>query len=419
MAKNGFPPPATRMTEWRMEITSTERLGTAILCAFLSTAAVAADDDRAFIDWAKARAAPLEGDKAFQALDADIATVRLIGVGESVHESATFAQFRARHLKDAVRRHRVTALVMEAGMPETMAADDYVTGRTSKVDVPSEAIEWLRAWNLGEGKDRPVRLYGADFSGRAGSMLPTLDRLAELAKGNDELLATIEALRPAAAKLEARWWKPAKEKYDALPPHEKALLVLKARGLFDQAGKATGPNAEWIQRLALLIRYYEAFLRLDPFSPGMPREQAMADTLLWVVGKLPEGEKAIYWAHNAHVQRTATSGPALPPGEHVSAGMLVTAVLGAKYYAIATAYGGPSLDKDLPPDPDGLDAILGAVAPAPFILPLRGSRPEAVDQWLDVKRSLRFQVQYVNVAPGRAVDALVYFDRAAKPSVRY
>ena len=163
----------------------------ALLVLSLSTPLAAQSPDTAFVEWAQRRVAPIDASgAAFRKLDQGLAGARLIGVGESVHEAQPFLAFRLQLLQDLVRRHRVTALVLESGLPEAMAADDYVRGRTAKIDwdaaLPGgygrlaeiqRTVEWLREWNLGPGKGRPVGVYGADLPSRSGSIVPALDRL--------------------------------------------------------------------------------------------------------------------------------------------------------------------------------------------------------------------------------------------------
>src|SRR5262245_48196876 len=97
--------------------------GTVLLCAAFVPGQ--STSDAAFVEWAKGRMVPLESGKPFTALDAGIADARLIGVGESVHEIQTFLTFRLELLQDLVRRHTVTALTLESGLPEAMAVDAY------------------------------------------------------------------------------------------------------------------------------------------------------------------------------------------------------------------------------------------------------------------------------------------------------
>ena len=82
---------------------------------------------------------------------------------------------------------------------------------------------------------------------------------------------------------------------------------------------------------------------------------------------------------NAPVQRVTIKGPPpLPAGEFPPSGLHFDRALGSRYYAIGTAYGGPSLDRQKSAVPVGsLDAVLGSISNTPFILPL-GEPPAPV-----------------------------------------
>jgi erythromycin esterase len=356
---------------------------------------------------------------SFRTLDPLIRESRLIGVGESVHDVHEFFDFRQKLLQDLVRRHRVTALVLESGLPEAMALDDYVHGKTATVDYNAVlpggygtlediriTMEGIRAWNLGEGKRHPVGVYGADFSNRSGSMVPALDKLQELTAGNAEIRASIDAIRPVATQISSGWWRGASQKYDPLTAETKAALTADVNQLVERV-----KQDEWAQRIARLIQQNELFLRLGAFHPTAPRDEAMAENTLWILEHLPKGERAVYWAHNAHVQHAPVKGPPLPPGAFTGAGTHFAKALGRKYVAIATAYGGPAIDNASEPQSDSVDAMLSKLAPAPFLLPLRGARRDA---WMNEERSMRFQTGYLIVPLGTAFDAVAYFERATK-----
>ncbi len=359
-------------------------------------------------------AAPIE---SFRTLDPLIRDARLIGVGESVHDIHEFFDFRQKLLQDLVRRHRVTALVLESGLPEAMALDDYVHGKTATVDynavLPSGygslediriTMEWIRAWNLGEGKKHPVGVYGADFPNRSGSMVPALNKLEELTAGNAEIRASIDAIRPVATQIGAGWWRGASQKYDPLPAETKAKLTADVNQLVARLNQDG-----WAKRIARLIQQNELFLRLGAFHPTAPRDEAMAENTLWILNRLPKGERAVYWAHNAHVQHALIQGPLLPPGKFPGAGTHFARALGKKYVAIATAYGGPAIDNASEPDSNSVDAMLAASKTS--LLLLRGQRRAA---WMDEERMMRFQTGYLIVPLGTAFDAVAYFDRATK-----
>lgn len=389
-----------------------------------------AQDDAEFVTWAKTRIIPIDAKApSFRSLDDALTGVRLIGVGESVHDSEPFLTFRLQLLKDLVRRHRVTAVVLESGLPEAMALNDYVHGRAATVDYDAvlpgagslktlrATMEWIRTWNLGEGRQRQVSVYGADLPKRSGSMVPALDRLAELTAGDRVTASLIEAVRPAAVRVTGNWWRETANKYEALSADERAALAVNVSLLVQRVQHLPGRDdrTEWARRLALVVQQGEDALRLGMFAPMGPRDVALTENTLWVVGRLREGERAVYWAHNAHVQKTPVKGGPLPPGTFPGSGQRFDVVMGSQYFAIGTAYGGPSMDDATAAMPGSVDAALETLAEGPFLLLLRSAAPPpAVTAWLAKERTMRFQVGYLDLPLGPAFDAVVFFDSATR-----
>jgi erythromycin esterase len=403
-----------------------------VVWSLLLALPLAGQSEDAFVKWARGHAVAIdETGRAFRTLDAGLAGVRVIGVGESVHEMQPFLAFRLQLLQDLVRRHRVTALLLESGLPEAMAVDDYVRGRTATVDYDAampggygnlaeirRTMEWLREWNRGAGRKHPVGVYGADLPTRSGSMVPALDRLGELTTGNAEVRSAIDAVRPLAVQVSGTWWRGATQKYEALPAEATVALASGAALVVERVNalhEGDRDRLDWARRLALVAQEQETMLRLGAFAPSAPRDRAMADNTLWVLGRLAAGERAVYWAHNAHVQRVPVRGSALPPGSFPSTGMHLFRALGRGYYAIATAYGGPAVDDATAATPGSVDAALESLGPGPFLLTISGGRkPTAAASWLSEERPMRFQSGYLTVALGPAFDAVAYFDRAVR-----
>lgn len=133
----------------------------------------------------------------------------------------------------------------------------------------------------------------------------------------------------------------------------------------------------------------------------------MADNLMWILGRISKGERAVYWAHNAHVQKTPVTGPSLPEGRYPAAGLRLSQSLRSAYVAIGTAYGGPSCNGGGALPAGSIDAALGQASTTDFLLPLGGKRrPEAVATWLATERPMRFQVQHLLVPLGAAFGAV-------------
>ncbi|MBI3792573.1 MAG: erythromycin esterase family protein [Gemmatimonadetes bacterium] len=401
----------------------------------LASARLAAQSDSGTAAWIARTARPIDASgKALRSLDPLIAPARIISVGESEHMVQEFLAFRRMLLEDLVRRHRVTALILESGLAESMAANDYVHGRSDSLNYASalgadfgstdeirRALAWLRSWNRGPGKAHPVSVYGADLANGGSSMLPALDRLRVLTAGDPTTMAIIDSLWPIAERVSGPWWRAAAQKYDSLPATDRTRLTMLASRLVSAAGRlASGTSAQraWAERLARVVQQEEIMVREGAFSRDAPRDQAMAETTRWILGRLPDGERAMVWVHNAHVQRVPIAGTALPPpGSFPGMGFRLGKDLAERYLAIGTAYGGPALRGGAAPRAHSVDAALGGVAEAPFVLSLRGASTGTLHAWLNAEREMRFDNDtYLTLSVARAFDVLVYFD-AIHPAV--
>ena len=408
------------------------RIGIALMATVFPSTLVA-QRDSTFVAWARSRATPLESaanPMPFRALDPVVRDARIIGVGESVHEIHQFLELRFGLLRDLVERQRVTAVALESGLPEGMDLDAYVTGRSDSIDFTTaidygfgrfeevrQAFRWLREWNLGRGRRRPVRVYGVDLPGSAGSFVPALDRLAVVIGSNaPEARAVIDELRPLATRVVGGYWRPSAARYDSLSVSEKDSIRTGARRLVAAVGRARiedGERAAWATRLAAVVAQAEQFLRVGALDSTNPRDSAMVDNTRWVLERVAPGDKLLLWAHNAHVQRAPIEGPPVPRGRTRNMGSMLSRLLGREYVAIGTAYGGPSVDSSTAPLAGSVDQVLGEVGPARYLLPLGSAgAPEAVARWLAQSRPIRFQVSHLLVPLGGAFDAIVYFDRA-------
>ncbi len=219
---------------------------------------------RATASWVSEHAVPirLDGDGPLPSLVPLIARARLIGVGESVHNQHEFLVLRFRLLRELVARGRVTALVLESGLPEGIGVDRYVTGQSDTIDFDAalkygfgalrevrESVEWLRHWNLGQGRAHPVRVYGIDLPASAGSMIPALDAVVELAADDPALVAWVNTtVRPLASRVSGAFWRPALIRYDSLPLAAKDSL---RSAVSELVAKTTG-RPDWESRLAIV-----------------------------------------------------------------------------------------------------------------------------------------------------------------------
>lgn len=167
------------------------------------------------VDWARAHAVPLEtldpgsGFADLQPLKAMIGDARIIGFGEGMHDTHEYLTFRNRLFEFLVEELGVSAIGVESGATEALAADDYVLGRkeastaayTSVFSWASEPmaenkqlLDWMRAYNQRPTTRHKLRIYGLDLTGGRSGEFP------ECRMAVDAMLAYLEQVDAKRAK---------------------------------------------------------------------------------------------------------------------------------------------------------------------------------------------------------------------------
>ena len=110
------------------------------------------------------------------ALAAIPAHVRVVGLGEATHGTAEFGRFKANAIECWLRTAGISTVAIEAAPSGWEPIDAFVRGGSGHLDsllVAQGFWMWntpemrtmllaLRAWNVGEGRARPVRVVGVD-----------------------------------------------------------------------------------------------------------------------------------------------------------------------------------------------------------------------------------------------------------------
>jgi erythromycin esterase len=154
------------------------------------------------------------------------------------------------------------------------------------------------------------------------------------------------------------------------------------------------------------------------------RDRAMAENVKWILDQEPPGTRMMLWAHNGHVTKAARlySPDSLPMGEHllgffgdrlVSCGFVFGQ---GSFRAVDMAAGGIQEFRVGPPPQGSVDATLGGIGLAQFIIDLRGG-----PAWFAEPRfSRQIGAGYAQATPGvwmrrmraaREFDLLIYVDR--------
>lgn len=250
---------------------------------------------------------------------ASIARARVVGLGEATHGSREFGDTRLALTKELVEKHGFRAVAVESSNDTLGDGGGWINGRTF-----AALVAFARQWNELHPSDR-MRVIGVDaqHNAKARALAGAFVRAAYPA-----LVAQWEAAEKelAAADEQSEVFGDSSVK----PAVRDFLFALRTRITFDEplvhAGDAV-VNA--IDTLATFADYN---------AYGKSRDWYMAAAVLRATAS---GERAVFWAHNAHVAaRTQT------------AGAFLRNALGCGYAAVALTFGEGSFIAQMPNDRD-------------------------------------------------------------------
>ena len=134
--------------------------------------------------WIQTHAIPLNSadpnsvDPNLSALRDAVGDARLVGLGEATHGTTEFWSIRQKISKYLVEEMGFTAILMEAGLPNSIAIERYITrNEGTAVDAHRELrvwryqemrdlIEWMRAYNEANTGTDTLHFYGYDCAFR-------------------------------------------------------------------------------------------------------------------------------------------------------------------------------------------------------------------------------------------------------------
>lgn len=395
--------------------------------------------------WIGAQAAPLatltlsEDFSDLAPLRDIVGDARVVGFGEAMHNTHEFWSFRNRLAAYLVQELGFTAIALETGFIDSIAADDYIQGGSVDRDVAARAvfswsrsvyaenqqlIDWLRQHNAARPAHQRVRLYGlemlsrGEFDGRclieaalsfAAQVEPAA--VAELERRFTPLLATFNdsdyAKATAAQQL-------------ALLAATHDLVTLYERH-----------QVAWIARTSTLAyqrAYHESVVARQMLTylraGGEGRDIADAQNLRWVLEREGPRARVFVFAHNGHLSKRAPlDQPSRKPGQALRSpmGELLRDYLGDDMVVIGSLFDqgtvrelfglyGP-VNSTYPitaPLPDSLNALLARAHPAPYLLDLRKLRGADVERWFDQPARMRHVAGYDAFDIRASFDALLF-----------
>ncbi|MEV7097069.1 erythromycin esterase family protein [Amycolatopsis sp. NPDC051045] len=275
-----------------------------------------------------------------------IGDAEVVAIGENNHHIREFGVLRDRLLRHLVSERGFTVLGFEGGFPEGHLVDTWLQGGPGEVaDIARDSFTFglgdsaevheMLTWLRGRG----VRFFGLDVPSSAGSPVPALQALREhvlrVDPANVSLVDNaISACEPYASVSSAV----APGRYGAMSPEARdaattALTVLKGHVESLGYGAVPAHHADGALRVDLYLRELDALMAgRAPEPQSSSRDTYMAATVRLLRRQFP-GEKIVLMIHNGHLQRVPFSP--MPGMTAPSAGTLLAAELGEKYFALA------------------------------------------------------------------------------------
>ena len=364
-----------------------------------------ADEPTAVQKWISQSAIPInQSDLNLGKLDQTLSRMSIVGLGEATHGQHEFFEFKRLLTMHLIKRHGFRLVAYEASVTRTIAANDYVAGKSLDLTAAtrglgmliwhvhenSELLKALREWNQSAGPNDQVRLIGVDAQDMSAAQkrligfLPAgsqamIERIQATSKRSQAALNELMAGRPAE-------WEGASKEIEQLG---KDLAML----------TPASPTTKEGLELCVL-----EFLRsMTIYASAGGRDEAMAELLLRQLKTAGPEAKCVLWAHNAHLQHSTLR---YLGSEQLAMGGHLTKSLDDRYYAIGFAFGrgefqANAKDSDgkwgfrrykLSAAPNGsLDHMLSTAKIDSFLLDLRSApQDEVIQQWLKAGQGQRW-----------------------------
>lgn len=427
------------MPSWRAGARAA--VGGGLLLLGLTAVCAGQDAPATVAAWASARARPLaavELGNGFGDLDLlkrVIGSARVVSLGEGMHGAHDFLAFRNRMFEFLAEELGFTAIALETGFTESVAADEYVQGRGSATAGVINAafswsanafaenrqlLDWMRAYNAKPSTKRPLRFYGLDLAGAR------LGRFPNARKAVDDALTYVTSVDSAQAanlrgRIEPLLGRFNSDGYDSLPAQSRDRL---SAAIQDLVSLFERRHVVWLEqtsalayhrahRNAVIARHLDANFReasqTNPKRYQIQRGAAMADNVRWILEREGPQGRLLIFAHNTHVRKgPAETGPT-SLGQRLAEGLGKSmVVIGSLYYEGGIEVVGDSVMILPPAEPATFNATLAHAVAAPmFALDLSTlPRSKPVADWLANGKALRHG--FFEGDPTVSFDALVF-----------
>lgn len=285
--------------------------------------------------WLRTSAVALGAPNAFTRMDAALAGVRVVALGEATHGQHEAFELKSAWTMHLVRNKGFRFVAYEASASKARLCEDYIAGRGNDrraamrgfdmliwdVEENAALLDDLRAWNQAAGPDDQVHFFGVDA--QDGHAVEA--RMIELLDTHPDLSARIKLIRPRAEAAVQAHFQGDRRMLDSV------LVEVGELRADIQRATATDPR-----QAHLAVHTQELVAYLTQYGSPGGRDRAMGELLLLQLAQHDSSERCVFWAHNAHVQKSALT---YLNSEELASGGHLRAALGDAFYSVGFTFG--------------------------------------------------------------------------------
>lgn len=271
-------------------------------------------------DWIRGNAIPLRtveaghGFEDMRPLKKIVGSARVVALGEATHGTREFFRLKHRMLEYLVTEMGFTVFGIEASMPEGFDVNEYVLkgdGDPGKAlaglnlwawdtEEVLDMIRWMRKYNEDPSHTRKVKFYGFDMQYPVYAAKRAFEYLERVDPGQASILRSeLEGLANPVLLARGDFWTQSNDRKGEIKAHVKGLAVRfdDRRAEYVQRSNAT----EW-EVARQHVKILEQWISMvTGTTDENARDNAMAENILWILGREGPDARMVVWAHNDHI----------------------------------------------------------------------------------------------------------------------
>ncbi len=263
-----------------------------------------------------------------------IGDARIVGLGEANHGTAEFWGIRQKISKYLIEEMGFTAILMEAGFPNSLYINDYITNGegtattahqklgTWRYQEMRDLIDWMRTYNVqhsADGEDPPISYFGYDCA------------FHNWTEATNLIINYLQYIDPEKSEtIKSRL-----ENYTT----EDACYVCDFLESNKDEYTLSGSEKDYNIIFRIALNLEPNWIIWYNLRNGLPdldiRDEFNMDNVNWIIGNLLDSGKVVIWAHNGHVGNCYLEDAG---GKAQMLGARLKEQYGNDYYVIATEF---------------------------------------------------------------------------------